>query len=145
MPSESVAIAAGKPVQRVAGATLPTSPLRRSRLATNPHKAHSRRTTQGRYILDLAARWLKLVTTSDPNDVLTIAAVISAAELSYRCDTKRRDPDASDLALVRMENLLARKLRSLGIISKDRLRRGGGAIPPLAEMAQNARASGGRS
>jgi hypothetical protein len=111
----ALATASGPSSRPVAGPVLSPHAHRRSRLVSKPLKAIRRDNAEGRYVNDLAARWLKLV-DGDPADPLVIAAVVAAAELSWRADQARRDPLTDIALLVRLENAVVRRLRVLGIV-----------------------------
>jgi len=87
---------------------------RRSRVVSHPLRAVNRNTRAGRYINDLTARWLELL--GHPTDPETLRNVVAAAQLAWRCDCARGDVDVHIDSVTRLENLLARRLKALGII-----------------------------
>jgi hypothetical protein len=89
------------------------SPFRRSKLASNPLRGISTYSARGRQIHDTAARLLALL--EHPTDELIIADVIALAELRVKADELRRDPNASPLDIVRLEGLVDRRTRRLGL------------------------------
>jgi len=60
------------------------------------------------------ARWLELL--GHPTDPETLRNVVAAAQLAWRCDCARGDVDVHIDSVTRLENLLARRLKALGII-----------------------------
>jgi hypothetical protein len=111
---ESVATAISQSHGNARGRLSLPSLRRRSRLIFNPLKAFNLNTRDGRHIRDLVVYWSKMI-GGDTRDPLTLGALVSCAELSLRCDRLRRDPLASVDALVKLENLLSRRLRNLGL------------------------------
>jgi hypothetical protein len=89
------------------------APRRRSAVAANPLRAISTHSARGRQINDTAARLLALL--EHPTDELIIADVIALAELRVKADELRRDPNASPLDIVRLEGLVDRRTRRLGL------------------------------
>jgi hypothetical protein len=70
-------------------------------------------TTHGRWVHDVAARLLEQL--GNPSDELLVSDVIALAELRWRADQLRRDPNASALDVVRIEGLVDRRTRKLGL------------------------------
>jgi hypothetical protein len=94
------------------------SRFRRSKLAGNPLLALNTNTTRGRLVHDTAVQLLAGV--AEPDNPLTIADAVALAELRVRAGEMRRDPNSDLLALVRIEGLIDRRTRRLGLDSRRR-------------------------
>ena len=92
------------------------SRLRRSRLASNPMAGLSLNTARGRLVHDTAARLLAGV--ADPDNPLVIADCIALAELRVRADELRRDPTSDPNVVIKLEGLIDRRMRRLGLDRK---------------------------
>jgi hypothetical protein len=104
------------------------SPLRRSKLASNPLRALNTNTTRGRLIHDTAARLLAGV--ADPDNPLVVADVVALAELRVRADELRRDPATDPNVVIKLEGLVDRRMRRLGLV---RERKQESAAPTLSD------------
>jgi hypothetical protein len=93
-------------------------PKRRSALASNPLAGLSTNTTRGRLVHDTAAQLLAGV--EDPDNPLIVADAVALAELRIRAGEMRRDPNSDPLALVRLEGLIDRRTRRLGLDGRKR-------------------------
>jgi hypothetical protein len=89
------------------------SRLRRSKLASNPMRAVSTNTTRGRLVHDTAVQLLARV--ADPDNPLVIADIVALAELRVRADELRRDPASDPNVVVKLEGLVDRRMRRLGL------------------------------
>jgi hypothetical protein len=103
--------------------------LQRSHVADNPLRAINRRSVHGRMIHAIVARLLANV--DDPGDPLVIADCIALAELRVRADQARRDPVSDPDALVRLEGLIDRRTKRLGVA---RSKPSSSALPSLGEL-----------
>jgi hypothetical protein len=114
MRAESNA-AANEQLTSTGGAALKLhrSPFRRSKLGSNPRKAVSLNTVRGRLIHDIAARLLAGV--ADPDNPLIVADCLALAELRVRADELRRDPASDPNVVVKLEGLVDRRMRRLGL------------------------------
>jgi hypothetical protein len=56
-----------------------------------------------------------LAGVADPGDPLVIADCLGLAELRIKADELRRDPRSDPLAIVRLEGLIDRRMRRLGV------------------------------
>jgi hypothetical protein len=92
--------------------TLHPARKRRSRLASNPLCAVSLNTARGRLIHDTAVRLLAGVAAPDP---LVIADIVALAELRVKADELRRDPASDPNVVVKLEGLVDRRMRRLGL------------------------------
>jgi hypothetical protein len=70
-------------------------------------------TARGRLIHDTAARLLAGV--ADPDNPLVIADCIALAELRVRGDELRRDPASDPNVTIKLEGLIDRRMRRLGL------------------------------
>jgi hypothetical protein len=113
-------------------------PRRRSAVAANPLRAISTHSARGRQINDTAARLLALL--EHPTDELIIADVIALAELRVKADELRRDPNASPLDIVRLEGLVDRRTRRLGLDRRGK--REPDADPGLGQLLVDEHAQG---
>jgi hypothetical protein len=113
---------------------------RRSAIASNPLRAISTHKARGRLVHDIAARLLALL--EHPTDELIIADVIALAELRVKADELRRDPNASPLDIVRLEGLVDRRTRRLGLDRRGR--REPEADPGLGQLLVDEHAAQGR-
>jgi len=93
---------------------------------------------RGRLIHDTAARLL--VGVADPNNPLTISDCLALAELRVRADELRRDPASDPNVVIKLEGLIDRRMRRLGL---DRRRHEPTAplAPTFAEIARSAQAA----
>jgi hypothetical protein len=73
-------------------------------------------TARGRLIHDTAARLLTGV--GDPNNPLTISDCLALAELRVRADELRRDPASDPNVVIKLEGLIDRRMRRLGLDRK---------------------------
>jgi hypothetical protein len=73
-------------------------------------------TARGRLIHDTAARLLAGV--GDPNNPLTISDCLALAELRVRADELRRDPASDPNVIIKLEGLIDRRMRRLGLDRK---------------------------
>ena len=133
MSGDSLAAAIGERTtsEGPAAPKLHPSRLRRSRLASNPMAGLSLNTARGRLIHDTAARLL--VGVADPNNPLTISDCLALAELRVRADELRRDPASDGNLIVKLEGLIDRRMRRLGL---DRKREPAG--PTLGQILRGA-------
>ena len=115
-------------------------PYRRSAIASNPLRGISTYSARGRQIHDTAARLLALL--EHPTDELIIADVIALAELRVKADELRRDPNASPLDIVRLEGLVDRRTRRLGLDRRGK--REPEADPGLGQLLVDEHAAQGR-
>jgi len=81
-------------------------------------RALNRNTVRGRLVHDIAARLLAGV--ADPDNPLIVADCLALAELRVRADELRRDPASDPGAVVRLEGLVDRRMRRLGMLDKQR-------------------------
>jgi hypothetical protein len=95
-------------------------PKRRSRSVINPLAHLSTNTEGGRFVHDKASLWLEQI--GSPDDPLTVAAVVSCAELAYRLQLAHRDPDTHPDVINRLSNTLRRHLIDLGVVKKQQSR-----------------------
>jgi hypothetical protein len=73
-------------------------------------------TARGRLVHDTAARLLAGV--ADPDNPLVIADCIALAELRVRADELRRDPTSDPNVVIKLEGLIDRRMRRLGLDRK---------------------------
>jgi hypothetical protein len=78
----------------------------------------------------------------NPSDELVISDVIALAELRWRADQLRRDPSASALDVVRIEGLVDRRTRKLGLDRRGK--REPDADPGLGQLLVDEHAAQGR-
>jgi hypothetical protein len=136
MQTQSLERAVGKPgaSEVTAAPKLHRSLFRRSKLASNPLRALNTNTTRGRLVHDIAARLLAGVAAPDP---LVIADVVALAELRVRADELRRDPASDPNVVVKLEGLVDRRMRRLGLgLNRKQEPSAGAALAAhLAELA----------
>jgi hypothetical protein len=75
-------------------------------------------TARGRLVHDTAARLLAGVANS--NDPLIIADCLALAELRVRADELRRDPASDPNVVIKLEGLIDRRMRRLGLDRRKR-------------------------
>jgi hypothetical protein len=84
-------------------------------------------TALGRFVRDRAAQMLAVLPERERDSPLTVAGVVSVAELEARAAALRRDPASDPGLLIRVERLIESRLARLGLGVPSRPR----GRPPL--------------
>jgi hypothetical protein len=97
-------------------------------------------TARGRLIHDTAARLLDGV--ADPNNPLIVSDCLALAELRVRADELRRDLASDPNVVIKLEGLIDRRMRRLGLDKQHKLT--ASSAPTFADIATQAQADAAR-